>query len=358
MTHELRQRLEKEPIETSVPCRVDMGGTLDLAIFYNPLRHQLPCTFNIAINLRTKIRLLSYHKGVVKISSRGFQDAEYPANRAPFNHPLGLMFAVAAYFNADGIHIDIDSASPPRSALGGSSAAAVALVAAFLAARQRTPLTSGARKKIALLAHAIEESVAGVPCGRQDQLAAAFGGINAWQWRPDLHGPGFKRKSIFRKQYLPKFERHLLVAYGGVPHESKNINGQWVQQFISGQQRDRWQEILQCTKMFVDAVVRKNYKVAAAAMNTETDHRRKMTPAVLDAMGEKLIYTAVENSCGARFTGAGGGGCIWALGAVGDIDRLKPLWEKLLAERREAHLLAAGIDSAGLILHSNSPKDE
>jgi len=354
MTHELRQRLAKEPIETSVPCRVDMGGTLDLATFYNPLRHQLPCTFNIAINLRTKIRLLSYRKGVVKISSRGFQDAEYPANRAPFNHPLGLMFAVAAYFNADGIYIDIDSASPPRSALGGSSAAAVALVAAFLEARQTTPLTSGNRKKIALLAHAIEESVAGVPCGRQDQLAAAFGGINAWQWRPNLHGSGFKRKSIFRKQYLPKFERHLLVAYGGVPHESKNINGQWVQQFISGQQRDRWQEILQCTKMFIDAVGAKNYKEAAAAMNMETAHRRKMTPAVLDGMGQDLVDTAVENNCGARFTGAGGGGCIWALGAVADINRLKPLWERLLAERREARLLAAGIDSVGLILHTAS----
>jgi D-glycero-alpha-D-manno-heptose-7-phosphate kinase len=112
MTDELRKRLEWEPIETSVPCRVDMGGTLDLAIFYNPMRHQRPCTFNAAINLRTIIRLLPYRAGVVKISSRGFQDAQYPASRAPFNHPLGLMFAVAAYFNADGVHIDIDSASP------------------------------------------------------------------------------------------------------------------------------------------------------------------------------------------------------------------------------------------------------
>jgi len=354
MTYELRQRLEEGPIEASVPCRVDMGGTLDLAIFYNPLRHQLPCTFNAAINLRTKIRLLPYRTGIVKISSRGFQDAEYPASRAPFNHPLGLMFAVAAYFNADGVHIDIDSASPPRSALGGSSAAAVALVAALLVARQKTPLTAGTRRKIALLAHAIEESVASVPCGRQDQLAAAFGGVNAWHWRQDLNGPGFKRKALFRTQYLPKFERHLLVAYGGVPHESKNINGRWVQQFISGQQRDRWQEILQCTKMFIDAVIRKNYKDAAAAMNSETAHRRKMTPEVLDAMGEKLIDKAVENNCGARFTGAGGGGCIWALGTIDDIDRLRPLWVRVLAKRRQAHLLEAAIDSDGLLLHSAS----
>jgi len=101
-------------------------------------------------------------------------------------------------------------------------------------------------------------------------------------------------------------------------------------------------------------VIRKNYKDAAAAMNSETAHRRKMTPEVLDAMGEKLIDKAVENNCGARFTGAGGGGCIWALGTIDDIDRLRPLWVRVLAKRRQAHLLEAAIDSDGLLLHSAS----
>ena len=55
--------------------------------------------------------------------------------RRRFEHPMGLMFAIAAYFRAGGIHIQIESASPPRSALGGSSAAAVALVAALAEAR-------------------------------------------------------------------------------------------------------------------------------------------------------------------------------------------------------------------------------
>ena len=127
----LKKRLEDGHIEASAPCRIDMGGTLDIPTFYYPLHHLNPCTFNIALNLSTSVRLLPYNQGFIKISSRGFKDAEFPVHAAPFSHPMGLMFATAAYFNAGGVHVDIVSESPPRSGLGGSSVAAVALIAAF-----------------------------------------------------------------------------------------------------------------------------------------------------------------------------------------------------------------------------------
>jgi D-glycero-alpha-D-manno-heptose-7-phosphate kinase len=116
----LRQILEAEPIETSAPCRLDMGGTLDLSTFFFPLRHLSPCTFNIALDLRTHVRLRPHRDGWVKVSSRGFEAAEFPADELPFQHAMGLIFATAAYFQASGVHIEIESSSPPRSALGGS----------------------------------------------------------------------------------------------------------------------------------------------------------------------------------------------------------------------------------------------
>jgi len=128
----IKNIFESKQIEVSAPCRIDMGGTLDISTFYYPLRYLNPCTFNIAIGLRTKVTLSPYERGMVKVSSRGFESVEYPIDEVPFNHPLGLMFAVAAYFRYEGVHIQIDSSSPPRSALGGSSVAAVALIAAFM----------------------------------------------------------------------------------------------------------------------------------------------------------------------------------------------------------------------------------
>ena len=347
----LAKILEKHPIVTSAPCRIDMGGTLDLAIFHLPLRHLQPCTFNIAVNHRTTVTLLPYRNGRIKISSRGFESAEFASDRAPFLHPLGLMFAVAAYFDATGVHIRIDSSSPPRSALGGSSAAAVALAAAFLRTRESEELTAAARRRIALLAHAVEESVAGVPCGRQDQLAAAFGGVNAWHWVSKPNGFFYKRAAVVPKSRLQAFEQNLLVAYCGVPHASKDINGQWVQQFLSGRYRRQWREIVECTKKFIDALGRNNYKGAIAAMNRETAVRRKMTPEVLDRLGAELVDAACQHDCGARFTGAGGGGCLWALGSAEDIDRLRRIWEEILQQRGQARLLQPSIDPGGLRLH-------
>ncbi len=344
--------LAETPIVASAACRIDMGGTLDLATFFQPLRHWSPCSFNIAVNHRTTVTLLPYTDGRIKISSRGFESAEFDADRGPFDHPLGLMFAVAAYFDAAGVHIQIDSSSPPRSALGGSSAAAVALTAAFLRTHNPVELTTALRRRIALLAHAIEESVAGVPCGRQDQLAAAFGGVNAWHWESSPTGFSYKRTPVVRKNRLQALESNLLLAYCGIPHASKDVNGRWVRQFLSGKYRNHWREILSCTKKFIDALARNNYKDAIAAMNRETAVRSEMTPEVLDRLGKKLVDAAQHSRCGARFTGAGGGGCLWALGSAEDIDRLRRIWEEILQQRRDARLLEPRIDSTGLHLHS------
>lgn len=343
--------LKSEYAEASAPCRMDMGGTLDISTFYYPLMHLNPCTFNIAVNLRTKVYIHPFDKGKIKVSSRGFKSAVYPFEKAPFNHPLGLMFAVASFFRADGVHIVIDSSSPPRSALGGSSAAAVALIAAFSKLCEKTGEKSLSKQQIVLFAHAIEQSVAGVPCGLQDQLAAAFGGVNAWYWKDGAGGVPFKKRSIFKKDFFTDFKKNLLLAYCGIPHESKNINSRWVNQFVSGKHRDLWNDIAICTSMFVDALSNHKFHDAALLMNKETAIRKKMTPDVLDDIGRRLVKSAENNNCGARFTGAGGGGCIWAIGEVPDIEKLKPKWELVLSRRKEARLLDIEPDSEGLLVN-------
>ncbi len=352
MTQPFKKILENEPIEASAPCRIDMGGTLDIRTFYYTLRHLSPCTFNIAVGLRTRVRLMPYGKDRIKISSKGFRSAEFPIDQAPFKHPLGLMLAAGVYFNAKNVHIRIDSQSPPRSALGGSSAAVAALIAALSKLCHRAgssrPLT---RPETATLAQGLEETVAGVPCGFQDQLAALYGGVNAWLWPTGVEAPQFRKKVVVPKKGHKHLEKHLLVAYCGRPHVSKDINSRWVQQFLKGRFRHLWAEIVTCTRQFVTAMTARNYALAAELMNRETAIRQKMTPDVLDKIGNQLAKSARKHKCGARFTGAGGGGCIWALGEIENIDRLKPLWEEILSSENQARLLNFNIDSQGLLVH-------
>lgn len=338
-----------EIIRASAPCRVDMGGTLDISTFYFPLRHLKPCTFNAAIRMRTEVSLHPFRDGYVKVSSKGFESAEFILDDVPFDHPLGLMFAVASYFRADGVHISIESASPPKSALGGSSSAAVALVAACYAAFRGEDMPRMIpRDQVVFLAHALEQSVAGVPCGVQDQLAAAHGGINAWYWNAGIDGEIYRKKRVFRVPETSDFRKHIIIAYCGIPHESKDINSRWVKQFVSGMNRSHWKEIVFCTQCFVDALMKENYKEASWWMNRETDIRCFLTPDVLDDMGKKLVKEAVESECGARFTGAGGGGCIWAIGDTDNIVNLREKWKNILSERQAAFLIDEEIDEDGL----------
>jgi D-glycero-alpha-D-manno-heptose-7-phosphate kinase len=347
--NDINALLKNEAVEASAPCRIDMGGTLDLSTFFLPLHRFGPCTFNAALNLRTRVQLSPHTKGKLMITSKGFDPLEVDCDQAPFSHPLGLMIALATYFNADGVHIRIDSASPPRSALGVSSVAAVALVWAFAKILARTGRPMPSPEAVASLAHAVEQSVAGVPCGMQDQLAAVYGGVSGWSWIARIGGPLYERQILVPAQDCAAFSQRLLVAYCGAPHESRDINGTWVREFLKGRFRSQWQQIADYSRQFILSVRDGNYEQAQTLMNQETDLRVQMTPDVLDDIGRQLVASARRQQCGARFTGAGGGGCIWALGDPARIEMLRPLWTDILSANSEAMILDAQIDATGVL---------
>lgn len=337
-------------MEASAPCRLDMGGTLDLSTFYLPLRHLKPCTFNVAVDMRTRVRLLPHQDGRIKISSRGFDPIDVDSKTASFSSPVGLMLAVAAFFNVDGVHIQIDSSSPPRSALGGSSVAAAALAWALSKVKTAEGRPLPAPGQVAVWTHAIEQSVAGVPCGMQDHLAAVYGGINGWYWAGSARGDiDYERRELIAAEGYSEFNKRILVAYCGVPHVSKDINGTWVREFLAGRHRDTWHRIINHSGAFIEALAKGDYRSAVSAMNAETDLRVHMTPEVLDRMGGALVSAARGLGCGARFTGAGGGGCLWALGAPDQIAALQLEWQTILDARPQATLLDVAVDANGIL---------
>ena len=345
----IKECLQDEPMISSAPCRLDMGGTLDLSTFYLFLQNHLPCTFNAALDMRTHVSLEAHNNDNILVSSKGFEPAEMPLTSAPFNHPVGLILAVANHFQAEGVHIHITSTSPPRSSLGGSSAATVALIWAFSKLLSRAGHAMPSQKEVALLAHAIEQSIAGVVCGMQDFLSAAFGGMNTWRWTGEPSGPSFSRQR-FSLDQIKEFSKRILVAYCGRPHVSKDINRTWIQGFVGGRDRNAWEDISRLSNAFVTAIDNGDYAQALQAMNAETRLRVNLTPQVLDTVGKKLFTAAVDHDCGARFTGAGGGGCIWALGETEkQIESLAPEWLSILNQEEHAGLLDTGIDAEGVL---------
>ncbi|MCW7754665.1 galactokinase [Desulfobotulus sp. H1] len=337
---------EKEMVG-SAPCRVDFGGTLDLPLFYQSLGPELACTVNMALNLRTEVRIRPHEKGRVRVVSRGFEPAEFACGEAPYNHPLGLVFAILDAFGAGNIHVEITSASPPRSALGGSSVMAVALVALLM--RLENKNASVNVEDVVLRARAIESAVAGVPCGMQDQLAAAYGGVHLWQWeREGLIRP-WRQTSLLNPSDYHGLASSMLVAYGGDPHDSLDVNGRWVQGFKEGRTRKEWEDIGLLTRRFGEALAEMDLKTAVFCMQEELTIRLRLTPDVLDPAGMRLASAAGTLGCGVRFAGAGGGGCVWALGPEDTLGALRSQWQRLMDKMPGACILDAAPEKDGVL---------
>ncbi len=345
----IKKILEVEPIEASAPCRIDSGGTWDIRALALPLEKIKPVTVNIALNLRTRVTLSPFEDGKVSILSKGFSQGEqYPFENLPFNSRFGLFFAAVSHFGYHGIEVRIESDSPVKSALGGSSTALMALLKALsqvdaLLGRRKIP-----RRNLLHLGFHLEEAVSRGKCGMQDQAAAAYGGVNRWIW---CYGHGnlpFQREPLLDTDGWKTFSKCILVAYSGKSHVSLRTNRAWVNDFLTGKTRTGWAKANEIVNMFAEAIKKKDWNGAANLIKAEMAIRKEITPDALIPLTEKLIDQAESIGCGARFAGAGAGGSVWALGEIEKIRKLKKVWERTLGPVKNGRILDCAVDPTGV----------
>lgn len=346
----LSKLLQKNPIRSSAPCRVDSGGTWDIKTLALPLQWVHPVTVNFALSLRTEITLLPYKEGWVSIRSEGFeQSEEHPRGAIPFDSPFGIFFAAVSHFGFDGVQVRIRSGSPVKSALGGSSTALVALVKGLskLAALQGGNALQ--TRDVLHLSYQLEDAVSVGKCGIQDQAAAAYGGVHLWEWHYGRHGSLYTRTPLASRKEAGDFSERILVAFSGRSHVSSRINRSWVAGFLSGETRAGWIEANEIVRNLAEALKRKDWDRSARLLREEMAVRRAITPDALIPLTARLIEVAEKAGCGARFAGAGCGGSVWALGEKGRIRRLREIWTDHLRRFKGAQLLDCRVDPVGVI---------
>jgi D-glycero-alpha-D-manno-heptose-7-phosphate kinase len=347
----VRDLLTRSPVTVSAPCRVDTGGTWDIKALALPLERKTPVTVNMALTLRTTVNLYPYEDGQVKISSSGFSHTESASSkRLPFDSPFGLFFAAVSYFGFHGLEIKIDSQSPVKSALGGSSTALVALLGALQQVGSFHKQKALSRSDVLHLAYHLEDGISGGNCGIQDQAAAVYGGVHQWKWHFGNPSQPLTRISLLDKKGQTSLSKHMLVAYSGKSHVAAQTNRKWVTDFLSGKTRFGWIKANDSVNSFAKAIQVKNWGKAASCLREEMAIRREITPEALDPVTEKMISLAEEAGCGGRFAGAGAGGSVWALGEEININALKHPWQELLKPIKTARILDTGIDAEGMRL--------
>lgn len=213
-------------------------------------------------------------------------------------HPL--VRAALEYIPTDHIQLAYDADLPACSGIGSSSAFAVGLLQSLHALKNEYP----DRMKIAQEAIHLERVLCNEAGGVQDQLAAAFGGLN----RIDFSSEGYKINPIVMSdERKDQFQNNLMLMFTGFTHFSSEI---------AESQKSNMPEILsQLHEM--KAMVNEAEKILLNGdlddFGRLLDHtwrfKRTLSDRITNDEIDAMYKNAMDNGAlGGKLLGAGGGG--------------------------------------------------
>ena len=201
-------------IISRTPFRVSFfGGGTDLPAFYE---EEPGAVVSSAINYHMFItvhRLSSLHPHRIRLS---YSRTELVNSPEELQHPV--VRAVLQWLDIrEPIEITSIADIPARTGLGSSSSFTVGLLHALHVFRGEAV----SAEQLAQEACHIEINLLGEPIGRQDQYAAAYGGVNYFRFMPD-HVVHVQQVPCSRET-LCKLERHLMMFYVGGTRSASDI---------------------------------------------------------------------------------------------------------------------------------------
>lgn len=328
----------------SAPLRIDFGGTVDIMAISLLQRSARPATTNIALDQRVTVHIHTGAPGRVTVrSALGPPEARSPCDGFRGRH--GALRVLCQAFDMTGIEIELSSDGPPRSGLGGSAAVLVATAAA-LDTLQPLHVRPADPADLARLAYHVESTF--LVCGLQDHASAAFGGANVWHWDPATPVL-FARTDLVPPSALDDLSGNFCIAFTGETRDSTSTTSEWVDRALRGIDHEAWPPIMELTTRFIDAVQASDLPGAADAVATEMDLRRRYWPSSTTPTIDRFTAVAEEAGCGAKYAGAGGGGCVWAIGERRAVADLRSRWRDLCDEvGRGARLVPARLSGRGV----------
>lgn len=208
-----------------------------------------------------------------------------------------------------GAHILTRSEAPPGSGTGSSAAMGVALVGLldFITGNDMQPA------EIAEMAHLLEVEELGVSGGRQDQYAAAFGGINFMRFHD---GRVDVEPLDLSEDFVRELEKHLLLIYTGKSRLSGNIIDRVMGAYRAGDDQviGALDNLRTAAEQMRDALLAEDMTRVGEVINFNWENQRKLYEEMTTYKIEALIGAMdAVGLLGRKAAGAGGGGCIIAL---------------------------------------------
>ncbi|MCR4408272.1 MAG: GHMP kinase [Anaerolineae bacterium] len=229
-----------------------------------------------------------------------------PCDDLMWDGDLALPRAVLNYFEVqNGINIFLASQIPPGTGLGSSGSVAVALIKAlaFWYGLDLSPY------EVAEMACFIEIEKMGMPVGKQDQYAAAFGGLNSIVFEKD--GTVRVEPLSLPPSTLEAFQKRMMLFFTGTSRKSSSILRYQQRASEMGEMSvvERLHAIKELAVSMKKALEKGDLDRFGELLHLAWLNKRGLAENITNTFIERCYEAARQaGAVGGKITGAGGGG--------------------------------------------------
>jgi D-glycero-alpha-D-manno-heptose-7-phosphate kinase len=274
------------------------GGGSDIASFY---RQHRGAVLSCAISKYAFV-VIHPHFSASKYHLK-YSRTELVDRLDEIQHPL-LREALRMQGVGPGIEITSIADVPAGTGLGSSSSFSVALINALYAHRR----IFVPRETLANEACILEIERLGEPIGKQDQYAAAYGGINLMEFEP--HGGVTVQPLLLPPAVLAELEASLLLFFTGTQRNARVILSQQVRAIENDPTTvSRMQEMVELAYEMRDYLLAGRLDEFGLALHRGWEIKRGLPAAITTSdIDQHYERARAAGALGGKLAGAGGGG--------------------------------------------------
>lgn len=286
-------------IISRTPFRISFaGGGSDMPAFYH---REKGAVLSTTIDKYMYIAIHPFfYKDKIQLK---YSNTELVSDIDDIKHPL--FREVLRMYRLKGVDLNSIADIPSGTGLGSSSSFTVGLLNAVRAYLGKA--TSG--EKLGRLACEIELDKVGSPIGKQDQYAAACGGLNFITFHENDEVT--VEKIIMKREVKKKLENNLIMIYIGGEHSANKLLQEQQKGFSSENKFHTQKQMVQLAYQLKDSLESNNIEDFGKFLHEGWLMKRSLSHGISNSYVDELYnYGIKSGALGGKLLGAGGAGFI------------------------------------------------
>jgi len=282
---------------TKTPFRVSFcGGGSDMAAFYEKYGG---CVLSTSINKYMYISIHPYfneNQTLLKYSDNELVNDIKEINHKIFHRVLNDM-------QVSGVEISSTADVPGGTGLGSSSTFTVGLLHTLYSYKGKF----ASKAKLAKEACEVEIEKLGSPIGKQDQYAAAFGGLNFIRFNQD--GSVSVSPIMMQAETYKKLQNNLLMFYTGTTRSANSILSEQKNNILKSDKNENLKKMCALTENMKKSLEQNDLSSFGSILNESWELKRTLASGISNPDIDKTYEIAMNSGAlGGKLLGAGGGG--------------------------------------------------